>query len=409
MSRFLVLVCSLTGVMAATAAARADHSYHEAPLAGSGEHVRYALVVPYGYKADQTYPVLLALPPGGGSQERVEDGLRYWESEAQQRGWVVVSPLAPAGQDFYSGGEKAIIPLLDKVSQDVHVQGGRFYLAGISNGGRGAFHIAIMHPDRFSSLLVLPGAPPTDEDFNHLEQLRGLPITMYVSERDEAMLLRMRDTHAELGRLGIPSTLQSLPGQGQVIYNLPGPALFDVLDAARGVQPVAAAPSVQPAPPPPSLPDTTAADINRVVDDWHDAAAKADESRYFGHFAPEAIFLGTDATERWTLNEFRAYAHPYFQKGKAWSFTPHDRHVTLAAEGKTAWFDELLDTPNLGPARGSGVLIRSAIAGGPVDTWKITQYNLSIPIPNALAKQVVQIIRDDAAKPKGPKTGDEPR
>src|SRR5438067_6674996 len=38
--------------------------------------------------------------------------------------------------------------------------------------------------------------------------------------------------------------------------------------------------------------------INQVLDDWHDAASKADEERYFGHFANGAVFLGTDATER---------------------------------------------------------------------------------------------------------------
>lgn len=123
-----------------------------------------------------------------------------------------------------------------------------------------------------------------------------------------------------------------------------------------------------------------------VLDDWHQAAAVADESRYFGHFAPDGVFIGTDATERWTVPAFRVWAKPYFDKKKAWSFKPRDRHVALSADGKTAWFDEMLDTPNLGVCRGSGVLI---LNGG---TWKIAQYNLSIPIPNALAPGVVKQI-----------------
>src|SRR5262245_65773011 len=49
--------------------------------------------------------------------------------------------------------------------------------------------------------------------------------------------------------------------------------------------------------------------VDTVLDGLHDAAAKADEKRYFDHFAPGAVFLGTDARERWTLEEFRAYAH----------------------------------------------------------------------------------------------------
>src|SRR5262249_42795332 len=54
------------------------------------------------------------------------------------------------------------------------------------------------------------------------------------------------------------------------------------------------------------------AEIGRVLDDWHDAAAHADEARYFGHFAPGGVFLGTDASERWDVAAFRAYAHPRF-------------------------------------------------------------------------------------------------
>ncbi len=137
--------------------------------------------------------------------------------------------------------------------------------------------------------------------------------------------------------------------------------------------------------------------VAAVLDDWHAAAAAADEARYFGHFAPEAVFLGTDATERWSVEEFRRYAHPYFAKGKAWSFKAVERHVSFSPDVSVAWFDEQLDTPNLGPARGSGVLLRTP-AG-----WKISQYNLSIPIPNSLMKEIKERIdrerRETPAKP----------
>jgi ketosteroid isomerase-like protein len=126
-----------------------------------------------------------------------------------------------------------------------------------------------------------------------------------------------------------------------------------------------------------------------MLDDWHAAAAAADEARYFGHFAPDAVFLGTDATERWTVEEFRRYAHPYFAKGKAWSFKSVERHFSFSPDRSVAWFDERLDTPNLGPARGSGVLLR---AGG---AWKIAHYDLSVPIPNALMKEIKQRIEDN--------------
>jgi uncharacterized protein (TIGR02246 family) len=133
--------------------------------------------------------------------------------------------------------------------------------------------------------------------------------------------------------------------------------------------------------------------VETVLDGWHAAAAAADETRYFDRFAPDGVFLGTDATERWTVEEFRRYAHPHFAKGKAWSFRAVSRHVTFSENGAVAWFDEALDTPNLGPARGSGVLVR--IAG----EWKIAQYNLSIPIPNELAKDFKRRIEEFLALP----------
>jgi hypothetical protein len=46
----------------------------------------------------------------------------------------------------------------------------------------------------------------------------------------------------------------------------------------------------------------------------------------------------------------------------------------------------MLDTPNLGLCRGSGVLVS---LGG---QWKIAQYNLPVPIPNALVSAIVKQI-----------------
>lgn len=133
------------------------------------------------------------------------------------------------------------------------------------------------------------------------------------------------------------------------------------------------------------------ADPAAVLDAWHLAAAQCDEGRYFGLLAENAIFLGTDAEERWSKPEFRAWAAPYFKRGKAWSFKAVRRKVVRSAEGSVAWFEESLDTPNLGPARGSGVLVKEGKG------WRIALYDLSVPIPNAIFKDVKALL-DKAAK-----------
>lgn len=130
--------------------------------------------------------------------------------------------------------------------------------------------------------------------------------------------------------------------------------------------------------------------IAAVLNDFHDAASKADGKRYFAHFAPEGVFLGTDATERWNVEQFRAYAQPYFDQGKGWTYVPRPatRIIHVARGGETAWFDELLDNESYGECRGSGVLVR-------VDgAWRVAQYNLSVPVPNDLLKEVVARIRE---------------
>jgi ketosteroid isomerase-like protein len=136
------------------------------------------------------------------------------------------------------------------------------------------------------------------------------------------------------------------------------------------------------------------AGVNRTLDAWHRAAAEANESAYFAAMSPDFVFLGTDATERWDLPSFRAFAHPYFAKGTAWTFTPRERHVIVSPRGDVAWFDEKLDSATYGECRGTGVVRR---IGG---EWKIAHYNLTIPIPNDLAKEVVARIRTFSAAPR---------
>jgi len=130
--------------------------------------------------------------------------------------------------------------------------------------------------------------------------------------------------------------------------------------------------------------------VNAVLDDWHAAAAEADEARYLGHFAPEARFLGTDAGERWPIEEFREYVHEHFPSG-GWTYHPHDRVVVLSRYGLIAWFDEELTNAGYGELRGTGALRRQ---GG---VWRITHYSMTFTIPNEVARDVVDLVRNASA------------
>ena len=124
--------------------------------------------------------------------------------------------------------------------------------------------------------------------------------------------------------------------------------------------------------------------INTVLDKWHEAAANANYENYFMPLTEDAIFIGTDATENWNKEDFMDWAKPYFDRGKAWSFTSMERNIYFDKTGNTAWFDELLNT-QMKICRGSGVLIKKG------NDWKISQYVLSMTIPNDQVTEVVTL------------------
>ena len=133
-------------------------------------------------------------------------------------------------------------------------------------------------------------------------------------------------------------------------------------------------------------------DVGVVLDRLHEAAAEADGDAYFALFTPDARFIGTDATERWSLEEFRAYAEPHFSQGRGWTYEPTARTVTIAPIdcGCVAWFDEVLAHASYGVLRGSGALRLTD------DGWKVSQYVLSFAVPNDDADAVVGVIRGGA-------------
>lgn len=128
--------------------------------------------------------------------------------------------------------------------------------------------------------------------------------------------------------------------------------------------------------------------IDKVLNEWHHAAAVADEDAFFGAFAEDGIYIGTDATEHWTAKELQEWSVKAFAKESAWDFKPYDRHVFFSKDGNTAWFDELLKTW-MGTCRGSGVLEK-------VDgKWKIAHYHLAVAVPNEKINDYLDLLKED--------------
>ena len=135
-------------------------------------------------------------------------------------------------------------------------------------------------------------------------------------------------------------------------------------------------------------PQTDIAAINKVLDDYHQAAANGEWDIYFDLMSDDGVFIGTDAQERWIKAEFRQYS----SGSNGWVYTPQQRNVNITPDGSSAWFDEALLSQSYGSSRGSGVLIRTA------QGWKISQYHLTLPIPNGMVRGITDQIKEYEAQ-----------
>jgi len=127
--------------------------------------------------------------------------------------------------------------------------------------------------------------------------------------------------------------------------------------------------------------------VNTTLENWHEAAAEANFETYTSLMTSDAVFIGTDATELWKGKAFLEFAKPYFDRGKAWSFSTLTRNIYNEDSKTMAWFDELLDT-QMGICRGSGVLVLED------NNWKIKHYVLSIAIPNENVDEITQLKKE---------------
>lgn len=128
-------------------------------------------------------------------------------------------------------------------------------------------------------------------------------------------------------------------------------------------------------------------DAERALDGLHAAARAGDRERYLASFTPEAVFVGTDGTERWGMATVREYVGLHMAPGSGWPYTPWDRHLVVDPGGEFAWFDERLRRGDYDEVRGTGVLRR-------VDgVWLVTHYCMAYTIPIDLSESVVELVR----------------
>lgn len=296
-------------------------------MARRAEALPYVVQLPPNYAAERAWPLLVLLPDGP-TEAAAKAAIDGVGGAIAAAGFVVVCPaVAPA--------DAQLPEFFAQLRQTFRVDQGGMHAAGGAAGAATALRVVVANAHEFQTITLWGGA----------------------EQEDTTGVLRLRDRRVRVLRSATPADLATH---------------FAALHAERAEK-------------------DAAADVARTLDDFHDAATKGDEDRYFTILPEDAVFLGTDATERWTGAQFKKFALPYFQRGSAWTYVPLRRAITIADSGALAWFDEALDNLAYGECRGSGVLERRG--GG----WVLRQYNLTVPVPNDLMRGVVDRIRAFAA------------
>ncbi len=149
--------------------------------------VQYKVVLPDGYDRAKAYPAILAFGGGPQTMNTVDAVLnRNLRAEAEKRGYIVVAPAAPDGDLFFETGDRIFPEFLKMILADYKIRDNKFHIAGPSNGGIAAFHVAAANPQYFISITAFPGymwEPSTAK----LAAISKMCVFMYVGENDQYM------------------------------------------------------------------------------------------------------------------------------------------------------------------------------------------------------------------------------
>jgi predicted peptidase len=228
------LVIAATALLAAL---DASARVLEKSMRVAGVDVQYKVVLPDDYDAAKAYPAILVLGGGPQTMDTIDRALeRNFRAEAETRGYIVVAPAAPNGALFFERGARIFPEFLQAVLRDYRIADGKFHVAGPSNGGIAAFHVAARNPDYFLSVTAFPGYmwQPNQEK---LLAIAKLCVYMYVGEHDEYRWHNEMQREAEfLSARGTVAKYSVEKGQPHRIETLAGASaarLFDGFEATK--------------------------------------------------------------------------------------------------------------------------------------------------------------------------------
>jgi predicted peptidase len=182
------LICLLSGAVVAMFASQSAHAELLEKTKKVGElTVRYKVVLPNGYDPAKAYPAILVFGGGPQTMNMVDSVLnRNFRAQAEKRGYIVIAPAAPDDQLFFEAGAQIFPEFLKIILADYRIRDNKFHIAGPSNGGIAAFHVAAANPQYFLSVTAFPGYM-WEPSAAKLQAISKMCVFMYVGENDEYM------------------------------------------------------------------------------------------------------------------------------------------------------------------------------------------------------------------------------
>jgi len=201
--------------------------------------VHFKLVLPDGYDAAKTYPAILAFGGGPQNMNTVDNIVnRNCRSEAEKRGYIVVAPAAPGDDLFFEDGDRIFPDFLKLIMADYKIRDGKFHVAGPSNGGIAAMHVAAANPQYFLSATPFPGYlwQPTAGKLKAIASAK-VCVFMYVGEFDPYMwhseMKREAEALSVMGTLARYNVEKGQPHRLETLAGANATRLFDGFEEAQ--------------------------------------------------------------------------------------------------------------------------------------------------------------------------------
>ncbi|MEW6363213.1 MAG: HEAT repeat domain-containing protein [Acidobacteriota bacterium] len=145
----------------------------------------YMIHIPEDYRGDEPFPLLIYLSGGTGfAVDALQDSIQA----RQTSGYLMLFPQA-SGAWWTPASARLVEDLLKETLSSFNVDPNRVYVAGMSNGGSGAFYFATLWPHRLAAMVSLMGAglfmpapvPPLTPNLAHV------PLLFVHGDRDKVV------------------------------------------------------------------------------------------------------------------------------------------------------------------------------------------------------------------------------